>query len=160
MEEESNLQMLILNIKRTSRYSTHVTWRSTYLLFPFLKLSYINVQIRIRVTSYEYVWRTLIKKKIKFFSNIRKFRMEQLQSFLWGGLFNIWGNAQIFSHKWGAVLSVHRTCRYEAGGHNSQRDVVYLGWPTALSYMSPNGGEEGSCGDSANEYICAHGAPK
>ncbi len=36
----------------------------------------------------------------------------------------------------------------------SQWDVVYLGWPIAPSYMSPNaeGGE--SCGVSANEYSC------
>jgi hypothetical protein len=41
----------------------------------------------------------------------------------------------------------------------SQRDVVYLGWPIASSYMSPNGGEGGRLrGLSANEYSCAHGA--
>ncbi len=38
----------------------------------------------------------------------------------------------------------------------SKRDVVYLGWQIAPSYMS--GGESGSCGVSANEYSCAHGA--
>jgi hypothetical protein len=33
-----------------------------------------------------------------------------------------------------------------------QGDVVYLGWPTAPSYMSPNAGKGGSCGvSSANE---------
>jgi hypothetical protein len=37
----------------------------------------------------------------------------------------------------------------------SQRDVVYLGWPIAPSYMSPN---SRGCGISANEYSCAHGA--
>ncbi len=42
---------------------------------------------------------TLIKKKIKFSSYIRKFRLEQLQSHIWGiedwgGLPNIRGNAQ------------------------------------------------------------------
>ncbi len=35
-----------------------------------------------------------------------------------------------------------------------QRDVVYLGWPTAPSDMSPNAGEGGSCRVSANEYSC------
>jgi len=35
-----------------------------------------------------------------------------------------------------------------------QRDVVYLGWPIASSYMSPNAGGVGSCGVSANEYSC------
>jgi hypothetical protein len=35
-----------------------------------------------------------------------------------------------------------------------------LSWLTnsALIYMSPNAGEGGSCGVSANEYSCAHGA--
>ncbi len=36
-------------------------------------------------------------------------------------------------------------------------DVVYLGWPIAPSYMSPNAGE-GDYGTSANEYSCVHGA--
>jgi hypothetical protein len=35
-----------------------------------------------------------------------------------------------------------------------QRDVAYLGWPIAPSYMSPNVSEGGSCGVSANEYSC------
>ncbi len=39
----------------------------------------------------------------------------------------------------------------------SQRDVVYLGWPVSPSYISPNVGE-GCCGVSANEYSCAHEA--
>ncbi len=38
----------------------------------------------------------------------------------------------------------------------AQRDVVYLGWPIAPSYMSPNAGVR-SCWVSANEYSCAHG---
>ncbi len=42
-------------------------------------------------------------------------------------------------------------------GRGSQRDVVYVGWPIAPSYMSPNAGE-GGCGASSNEYSCAHGA--
>ncbi len=37
----------------------------------------------------------------------------------------------------------------------SQRDVVYLGLPIALS--SKCGGKEGNCGVSANVYSCAHG---
>ena len=36
-----------------------------------------------------------------------------------------------------------------------QKDVVYLCWPIAPSYTSPNAGG-GSCGVSANEYSCAH----
>ncbi len=45
-------------------------------------------------------------------------------------------------------------------GEGSERDVVYLDWPIAPSYMSPNvgGGGGGGCGVSANEYSCAHGA--
>jgi hypothetical protein len=47
----------------------------------------------------------------------------------------------------------------------SQRDVVYLGWPIAPSYMSPNAGGWGRgvagsqpMSTSANEYIGAHEA--
>ncbi len=40
-----------------------------------------------------------------------------------------------------------------------QRDVVYLGWPMAHSYMSPNAGG-GSCGVSANKYTSAEEDPK
>ncbi len=36
-----------------------------------------------------------------------------------------------------------------------QRDVVYLDWPIAPSYMSPNAGGAGSCGVSANLYTGA-----
>ncbi len=40
-----------------------------------------------------------------------------------------------------------------------QGDVVYLGWPIAPSYMSPNaGGRGGGCVVSANVYSCTHGA--
>jgi hypothetical protein len=61
-------------------------------------------------------------------------------------------------------IEVHRTCllcflvsRVVCRG--LQRDVVYLGWPIASSYMSPNAGDgRGGCGVSANEYSCAHGA--
>ncbi len=38
-----------------------------------------------------------------------------------------------------------------------QRDVVYLDWPIAPSFISPNGGEGvggGGCGVSANENSC------
>jgi hypothetical protein len=38
------------------------------------------------------------------------------------------------------------------------KDVAYLGWPIAPSYMSPNAGGGGGCGFLANEYSCAHGA--
>ncbi len=44
---------------------------------------------------------TLINKKIKLSSYIRKFRMEQLQSHIWGRA----GNAQIFPHIWGSRWS-------------------------------------------------------
>jgi hypothetical protein len=40
----------------------------------------------------------LIKKKIKFSSYIRKFRVEQLQSHIYEGLLNRQGNAQIIPH--------------------------------------------------------------
>jgi|688.fasta_scaffold1116242_1 hypothetical protein len=37
-----------------------------------------------------------------------------------------------------------------------QRDVVYLGWPIARSYMSPNAGGGGSCRvSSSNEHSCS-----
>jgi hypothetical protein len=39
-----------------------------------------------------------------------------------------------------------------------QRDVVYLGWPIAPLYMSPNKGGGGSCGVSANE-TAVHRSP-
>ncbi len=53
------------------------------------------------------VWNycTLIKKKKKFSSHIRKSRWDQLQSHIWG-LPNTWGNAQIFNHKWGGRWSI------------------------------------------------------
>ncbi len=35
----------------------------------------------------------------------------------------------------------------------SLRDVVFLGWPIALSYMSPNARGGGGCRVSATEYI-------
>ncbi len=41
-----------------------------------------------------------------------------------------------------------------------QKDVFYLGWPTASSYMSPNAGGGGGCGASANEYSCTQGPNK
>ncbi len=48
----------------------------------------------------------LIKNKIKLSSYIRKFRVEQLQSHIWGrASYNIWGNAQIFPHIGGGRLS-------------------------------------------------------
>ncbi len=41
----------------------------------------------------------------------------------------------------------------------TKRDFVYLGWPIAPSYRSPNaGGRGGGCGVSDNKYSCAHGA--
>ncbi len=40
-----------------------------------------------------------------------------------------------------------------------QRYVVYIGWPIACSYMTQMRGKGGgSCGVSANEYSCTHGA--
>ncbi len=39
----------------------------------------------------------------------------------------------------------------------SHRDVVYIGWPIAPTYMSPNAGG-GDCWVSVYEYSCAHGA--
>ncbi len=37
-----------------------------------------------------------------------------------------------------------------------QRDVIYLCWPIAPSYSSPNAGEGVGCGVWASEYSCAH----
>ncbi len=51
---------------------------------------------------------TLIKKKIKFSSNIRKFRMEQLQSHIWltaSSSPHIWGNICAFPHIFGSPSS-------------------------------------------------------
>ncbi len=60
----------------------------------------------------------------------------------------------IFIH----ATSPHSTSCIHSRG--SQRDVVYLGWPIAHSYMSPKAGagRGGRLGASANEYSCAHGA--
>ncbi len=48
-------------------------------------------------------------------------------------------------------------------GQGFKRDVVYLSWPTAPSYMSPNAGVGwggGVCGVSSNEYSTAvHRSP-
>jgi hypothetical protein len=41
------------------------------------------------------------------------------------------------------------------GGHKEMSSILV---PLAPSYMSPNAGEGGSCGVSANEYSCAYGA--
>ncbi len=40
---------------------------------------------------------TLIKKKTKYSSYIRKFKRDRVQGHIWGRAPNIWGNAQIFS---------------------------------------------------------------
>jgi hypothetical protein len=42
---------------------------------------------------------TLIKKKIKFSSHIRKFRLEQLQSHVWLTASSYWGNICAFPHR-------------------------------------------------------------
>ncbi len=49
---------------------------------------------------------TLIKKKRKFFSCVRKIRVGPLQSHIWGRASNIWGIAQIFPHIWGGRLQL------------------------------------------------------
>ncbi len=41
-----------------------------------------------------------------------------------------------------------------AGNQGEQRDVVYLVLVIESSYMSPNAGEGGTCGVSANEKSC------
>ncbi len=48
---------------------------------------------------------TLIKKKIKFSSYIRKFRMEQLQSHIWLTAPHMWGNICAFPHILGSPSS-------------------------------------------------------
>ncbi len=48
---------------------------------------------------------TLIKKRIKFFSYVGKFRMEQLQSHIWGRASNIWGNALKYLPKYEEAVS-------------------------------------------------------
>jgi hypothetical protein len=48
---------------------------------------------------------TLIKKKIKFSSYIRKFCMEQLQSHIWLTASYIWGNIFTFPHILGSPSS-------------------------------------------------------
>jgi hypothetical protein len=61
--------------------------------------------------------------------------------------------------------STHRTYR-DGTGEVLQRDVVYLGWPTSLSYMSPNAGGDGegvgSCRQLAGSQlinIAVHRSP-
>ncbi len=63
---------------------------------------------------------------------------------------------------WAAILFLKINAilisRFEMAGtglsRGLQKDVVYLGWPIAPSYMRPNAGGGGSCGVSANEYSC------
>ncbi len=50
------------------------------------------------------------------------------------------------------LMCIRDTYVYCECSRCSQRDVVYLGWPIALSYMSPNAGRGGSC--SASEHSC------
>ncbi len=57
------------------------------------------------------------------------------------------------------LLSLLHNLHVQLGGHKEMSGVVYLDWPVALSYMSPNAGG-GGCGVSANEYSCAHGSQK
>ena len=70
------------------------------------------------------------------------------------------GSTAIVSVKIAARLILF--CKWTTLSGGLERDVVYLGWPIALSYMSPNAGEwrEEGCGVSANEYSCAHGAQR
>ncbi len=46
------------------------------------------------------------------------------------------------------------------GSKGLKRDIFYLGWPIAPSYMSPNAGGGGSCGaqPTLSTYSCTHGA--
>jgi hypothetical protein len=65
--------------------------------------------------------------------------------------------SSLFDDNWGSNDEIGSV--YTRG---LQRDVVYLGWPLAPSYMSPNAGEGlgGVAGVSANEYSCTHRSPK
>ncbi len=63
---------------------THGSWSETHL-----------IDRRRSTTAFP---ATLIKKKTKFSSNMRKFRRYRVQSHIWG---RAWGNAQIFNHIWG-----------------------------------------------------------
>ncbi len=57
------------------------------------------------------------------------------------------------SRRW-ALIAANRGERVYPGSYNLQRDVVYLCWPIAPLYTSPNAGEwvGGSYGVSASEY--------
>ncbi len=76
-----------------------------------------------------------------------------LEICLWSGLFFVLiynsgqGFCKIFS-----CMGLH-FCTVDPGVY---KDVVYLGWPIAPSYTSPNADGGGSCGVSANEYSCVH----
>ncbi len=61
------------------------------------------------------------------------------------------------SKGWAALT---RIPKWIVGPRRLPRDDLYLGWPIAPSYMSPNAGVGGSCGVSANEYRTAvHRSP-
>ncbi len=86
----------------------------------------------------------------------------------WGGFFFYhsaisppgWGFSRNNFVKLGTVrisklyIYCYTTAWWGQTDRGSQRDVVYLGWPIAPSYMSPKGG--GGFEVSANECSCAH----
>ncbi len=63
---------------------------------------------------------------------------------------------QLYNYKCTKCFNIGSTPDFQSF-RERQRDVVYLGWPMAPSYMSPNAGG-GGLRISSNEYSCAHGA--
>ncbi len=108
--------------------------------------------------SYLYYF-ILLRQYIKKFRSGLQPSFEKIQPwsfFSWGGDRTCWNpdpEALLFGID---SRALHADGLYFRG---SKREFVYLGWPIAPSYMSPNaGGGGGGCGVSANEYSCPHGA--
>jgi hypothetical protein len=61
--------------------------------------------------------------------------------------------SSLFLHRLTWTVTQHPFSQYYVAVRGLQRDVVYLCWPIAPSYTSPN---RGGCGVSVNEYSSAH----
>jgi hypothetical protein len=90
--------------------------------------------------------KTSVRCKAHIFCNSMQKKMHKQINCLW--------NIKIFC---GVCKGQERTfITPSVSIRGSQRDVVYLGWPIAPSYISPTAGG-GRGGVSANGYSCAHG---
>ncbi len=76
------------------------------------------------VTTYEYVWRTLIKKKT-IFQIYREIQNGAVaKSYMRKGFLIYEEMRKYLVIYEEAVLSVHRMCRYEAGGHKEMSSIL------------------------------------